>query len=132
MEDHRRRTYPKGFNPDAWRVRREFLRISDPLPPPPFKDGEPVSDAVSRVVKALGVPAADSDALGIVRDWAEIVGPDIAKHATPGDLSNGTLTIRVKGSVWFAELRRSAPRLLLPKLQARFASVKAVLVILAR
>lgn len=132
MEDNRRRTYPKGFNPDAWRVRREFYRIADPLPPPPFKDGEPVSDSVSRVVKKLGVPAPNPDALAIVRDWEKLVGPEVAKHAMPGDLANGTLTIRVKGSVWFAELRRSAPKLLLPKLQARFDSVKAVSVVLAR
>lgn len=107
-----------GCSLDAWRVRREFGCIPDEKPRPKFKEGEPLGDALRRTVSSLGVPAESTDALRIERDWAAIVGPDVAKAATPGDLANGVLTVRVGSSVWFAELRRSANTLLLPKLNA--------------
>lgn len=113
-----RRTLPPGFNPDAWRVRREFERIAAPLPDPPFKDAEKAEAAVARVVKALGVPDADPAALRLAESWAEIVGEDVARRTAPGALERGVLTVSVRGSTWFAELRRSGPRLLLPKINA--------------
>ena len=133
-----RRTLPKDYTPGSWRVRREFLRVPDAFPPPPFKDAEPAEDAATRVVKALGVPEADPAALRIAESWAEIVGPDVARRATPGGIENGELVVQVRGSVWFAELRRSAPRLLLPKVVAFLggdpadAPVRAIRVVPAR
>ena len=44
--------------------------------------------------------------------------PDVARRATPGGIENGELVVQVRGSVWYAELRRTAPRLLLPKVRA--------------
>ena len=113
-----RRSLPSGFNPDAWRVRREFERIAAPLPDPPFKDAEKVEAALARVVKALGVPDADPAALRIAQSWAEIVGEDVARRTEPAALEKGVLTVKVRGSTWFAELRRSGPRLLLPRINA--------------
>ena len=113
-----RRTLPKDYTPGSWRVRREFLRVPDAFPPPPFKDAEAADTAVGRVVKTLGIPEADPAALRIAESWAEIVGPDVARRATPGAIENGELVVQVRGSVWYAELRRSAPRLLLPKIVA--------------
>ena len=133
-----RRSLPKDYTPGSWRVRREFLRVPDAFPPPPFKDAEPAGDAATRVVKALGVPEADPAALRIAESWAEIVGPDVARRATPGAIENGELVVQVRGSVWYAELRRSAPRLLLPKIVAFLggdpasAPVRAIRVVLAR
>ena len=113
-----RRTLPKDYTPGSWRVRREFLRVPDAFPPPPFKDAEAAGSAVGRVVKALGIPEADPAALRIAEAWAEIVGPDVARRATPGGIENGELVVQVRGSVWYAELKRSASRLLLPKIRA--------------
>ena len=133
-----RRTLPKDYTPGSWRVRREFLRVPDAFPPPPFKDAEPAGDAATRVVKALGVPEADPAALRIAEAWAEIVGPDVARRATPGGIENGELVVQVRGSVWYAELKRSAPRLLLPKILAFLggdparAVVRAIRVVPAR
>ena len=110
-----RRSLPQDYTPGSWRVRREFLRVPDAFPPPPFKDAEAAGSAVGRVVKALGIPEADPAALRIAEAWAEIVGPDVARRATPGPIENGELVVQVRGSVWYAELRRSAQRLLLPK-----------------
>ena len=104
-EDRRRRTFPKDYTPGSWAVRREFLRTSAPFPDPPFKEGEPVSEALARVVKGLGVPGADPAALRIAREWASIAPPDVAAHAEPGPFENGTLVLLVKSPVWLAELR---------------------------
>ena len=133
-----RRTLPKDYTPGSWRVRREFLRVPDAFPAPPFKDAEAAGAAVGRVVKTLGIPEADPAALRIAESWAEIVGPDVARRATPGGIENGELVVQVRGSVWYAELRRSAQRLLLPKILAFLgcdpagAPVRAVRVVLAR
>lgn len=113
-----RRTLPKDYTPGSWRVRREFLRVPDALPPPPFKDAETAGAAAGRVVKALGLPEEDPAAVRIAESWETIVGPDVARRATPGSIENGELVVQVRGSVWYAELRRSAPRLLLPKVVA--------------
>ena len=118
----RRRTFPKGYTPGSWRVRREWLRTDAPFPDPPFKEGEAVGDAVGRVAKALGVPAADPAALRLAREWKDIVGADYALHATPGALENGVLTIFVHGgSARFATLKRTAARDLPPRLNAALA-----------
>jgi predicted nucleic acid-binding Zn ribbon protein len=133
-----RRSLPQDYTPGSWRVRREFLRVPDAFPPPPFKDAEAAGSAVGRVVKALGIPEADPAALRIAEAWAEIVGPDVARRATPGGIENGELVVRVRGSVWYAELKRTAPRLLLPKVLAFLGGdparspVRAVRVVPAR
>ena len=133
-----RRSLPKDYTPGSWRVRPEFLRVPDVFPPPPFKDAESAGDAAGRVVKALGLPEADPAALRIAEAWEEIVGPDVARRATPGGIENGELVVRVRGSVWYAELKRTAPRLLLPKVVAFLggdpanAPVRAIRVVLAR
>ena len=64
------------------------------------------------------VPDADPAALRLAESWAEIVGEDVARRTAPGALERGVLTVSVRGSTWFAELRRSGPRLLLPKINA--------------
>ena len=133
-----RRTLPKDYTPGSWRVRREFLRVPDAFPPPPFKDAERAGDAAGRVAKALGLPEADPAALRIAEAWEAIVGPDVARRATPGGIENGELVVRVRGSVWYAELKRTAPRLLLPKVLAFLGGdparspVRAVRVVPAR
>jgi len=36
--------------------------------------------------------------------WAEIVGSDIAAHATPVSIADGTLTVRTSSSAWATQL----------------------------
>ena len=115
----RRRTFPKDYTPGSWAVRKEFLRTDAPFPDPPFKEGESAEDAVSRVVKALGVPAPDPAARRLEREWRAIVGDDYALHATPGALEHGVLTVFVHGGASrYATIRRTAARDLLPRLNA--------------
>lgn len=115
-------------------MRREFGCIPDEKPRPAFKESEPLGAALRRAVAGLGVPAESSDALRIEREWAAIVGPDIAKAAVPGALAGGVLTVRVGSSVWFAELRRSAPSALPPKINAALGrdAVKRINLVFSR
>ena len=100
-------------------MRREWIGADAPFPDPPFKEGESAEDAVSRVVKQLGVPAPDPAALRLEREWRTIVGDDYALHATPGALEHGVLTVFVHGgSARYATIRRTAARDLLPRLNA--------------
>lgn len=121
----RRRSLPKGFDADAWRVRREFSRDPRGLPPPPFKDGEIVGAAAMRVVRSLGLPGEDASAALVEKIWREAAGPDVAEHARPGELQGGTLAVKVRGSAWLAELRREGPAGLMPRLRAACARLGA-------
>ena len=53
-------------------------------------------------------------------------------------VQNGELVVQVRGTVWYAELKRTAPRLLLPKVLAflgvdpAHAAVRAIRVVPAR
>lgn len=55
----------------------------------------------------------------LLEEWPALLGEDIARHTRPGALRNGELTVFVRGSVWYAELRRHAVPLIQQKLVAR-------------
>ena len=102
----RRRTFPKGFDYVRWQVERERCQISHPLPEPPFKEASSVGNSLDSVLKKIGIEFS-MDENRIQQNWVKIVGPDLARRTMPGKLSNGTLTVFVKGSVWLAELKRN-------------------------
>jgi predicted nucleic acid-binding Zn ribbon protein len=54
----------------------------------------------------------------VQRAWPEIVGPVVAKEATPTTEHGGTLTIACRSSVWAQELDLMAPELV-ERLNAR-------------
>lgn len=72
-------------------------------------------------------------ALAVRRDWADVVGPAIARRAEPGHLRAGTLTVFVDNSPWLQELTLREAEVL-GRLQARHGrdSVKALYLTLGR
>ena len=69
-----------------------------PLPPP-----TPLSETLDRVVKRLsGAPAGSTSLLA---RWADLVGQDIADHATPVAVKAGELVLAVSDPVWASQLR---------------------------
>lgn len=60
----------------------------------------------------------------IVEDWPVIAGPQIAKHTWPGSVSNKTLLVHVRHSLWLSELQRFGQKELLKKIQDRFGKDK--------
>ncbi len=69
-----------------------------PLPPP-----TPLSETLDKVVKRLsGAPIGSTSLLA---HWADLVGEDIAKHATPVAVKAGELVLAVSDPVWASQLR---------------------------
>ena len=77
--------------------------------------GEPreprrIDDSLDRVTRGLGGPTAA--ALGAVFGrWEEAVGPQVAAHARPLSLVDGTLIIGVDEPIWHTQLTYLAEEL---------------------
>ncbi|NHC47402.1 DUF721 domain-containing protein [Motilibacter sp. K478] len=91
-------------------ARGEELRSG---PGPDDRDPQPVGSAVRRLLAERGweVEAAVSGLLG---RWPELVGPEVAAHATPERFDDGVLVVRADSTAWATQLR-----LLVPALRAR-------------
>jgi predicted nucleic acid-binding Zn ribbon protein len=69
------------------------------------------------VVKGLGLEQRLQHSQ-VFHLWTQIVGADIARHAQPVSLRQGTLVVSVDHPVWLNELSRYQRPLILKKLQA--------------
>lgn len=71
------------------------------------KVGQMLKSAVGRdeVIRA-------AQAQRILRDWTEIVGPEMATRSYPDRYDRGTVWIAVEGSSWAQELRMQSERIL--------------------
>lgn len=58
----------------------------------------------------------------IVKVWNRLLDPNIAAHAQPRGIRNGTLFVTVDSSVWLSEIVRYRQREILTRLQASFGS----------
>lgn len=96
----RRRTFNKG----AWELQRERFCIGRETPPADFP-ATGIQDVLPGVVRKWGL-AAPFWLESLRREWAQIVGPDVARQARPGRLENKTLTIFVSHPTWLLELKR--------------------------
>lgn len=106
-----------GYERTRWEVERERCQIADPFPQPKFKEAEQPAPYLDKILKRLDINYSTAEAR-IQNDWIQIVGPDLARHATPGNLTQKTLTVYVMGSTWLAELKRNQGRTLIQKINA--------------
>ena len=74
--------------------------LPDRDPPPPA----PLQSALDAVLRDLRAPRA-SAVRSIFDDWATVVGPQIAAHATPATLRDGVLALAVDDPAWATQLR---------------------------
>ena len=65
-------------------------------------DPAPIRDLLKEL-GAMGIKAPAETAELWVR-WSEIVGDQIAKHASPSSLRNGVLRVRVESPTWATEI----------------------------
>jgi predicted nucleic acid-binding Zn ribbon protein len=74
------------------------------------------------VSKVLGDLKMDSRCaeIEIVKVWNSLLDPNIAAHAQPANLRNGTLFVRVDSSVWLSEIVRYRRKEILDRLQNSF------------
>ncbi|MDR1441236.1 MAG: DUF721 domain-containing protein [Bifidobacteriaceae bacterium] len=54
---------------------------------------------------------ADASVGGLLANWAEIVGPQVAAHCQVVGLEDGRLTVKADSSPWAAEIRLLTPQL---------------------
>jgi predicted nucleic acid-binding Zn ribbon protein len=58
----------------------------------------------------------------IVKVWNRLLDPNIAAHAQPAGIKNGTLFVSVDSSAWLSEIVRYRQREILIRLQSSFGS----------
>jgi predicted nucleic acid-binding Zn ribbon protein len=76
-------------------------------------------DIMPRVLKGLGLDRRRTEA-EVVKVWNSLLDPNIAAHAQPTGLRNGTLFVAVDSNVWLSEIVRYRRREILDRLQHSF------------
>ena len=72
----------------------------------------PLSDALTSYFKQSGLTKRVQQA-GIIEEWAELVGPQIARVTEPDSITpDGVLRVRVATAAWANELSLMSPRIL--------------------
>jgi predicted nucleic acid-binding Zn ribbon protein len=62
-----------------------------------------VGEILPRVLELMGLDGKFEETK-LLRGWAEVVGPEVAKRSRPRMLRDGILFIEVENSVWMQEL----------------------------
>lgn len=88
------------------------------------RDPRTVSESLDRVTRRWGGPPAQV-LTAVFAHWMELVGDDIAAHATPRSLRNGVLTVTVDHPAWATQLRYLSSQVV-QELQRRTAAGEAI------
>jgi len=110
-----------AFNRGQWEVQRERLRLEDRRPPDAPREPMPLDTVLPSLLKRLGLEAQHW-LTTLNEEWASLVGQGVARHARPGRLESGVLTVYVDSSVWLSELSRYGKEEILTKLRGRFGA----------
>lgn len=62
----------------------------------------------------------------LAREWPQLVGPAVAKHARPGRFAQATVFLFVDSSPWLFEIRTRHLAALSARLKARFPAIQEV------
>jgi predicted nucleic acid-binding Zn ribbon protein len=86
----------------------------------------PLSDALISYFKQSGLTKRVQQA-GIIEEWAELVGPQIAAVTAPESVTpDGMLRVRVATAAWANELSLMSPRILARLNAGRSGRVKEI------
>jgi predicted nucleic acid-binding Zn ribbon protein len=86
----------------------------------------PIADALASYLKRAGLIKRIAQA-GIVEQWAELVGPQIAAVTAPESVTpDGVLRVRVATAAWANELSLMTPRILAKINAGRAGRVKEI------
>jgi predicted nucleic acid-binding Zn ribbon protein len=86
----------------------------------------PLSDALTSFFKQAGLTKRVQQA-GIIEQWAELVGPQIASVTAPESVTpDGVLRVRVATAPWANELGLMTPRILARLNSGRSGRVKEI------
>lgn len=92
----------KGVAPGA--VRRARPKVVRSGSGPDGRDPMAFGAAIARLVAERGWQDTSS-AAGVLANWAQVVGPEIADHCQPTSLVDGELVIVAESSAWATQLR---------------------------
>jgi predicted nucleic acid-binding Zn ribbon protein len=86
----------------------------------------PLADALTSFFKQAGLTKRVQQA-GIIEEWAELVGPQIASVTAPESVTpDGVLRVRVATAPWANELSLMTPRILARLNAGRSGRVKEI------
>jgi predicted nucleic acid-binding Zn ribbon protein len=86
----------------------------------------PLADALTSYFKQAGLTKRVQQA-GIIEEWAELVGPQIAAVTSPESVTpDGVLRVRVATAAWANELSLMSPRILARLNAGRSGRVKEI------
>jgi predicted nucleic acid-binding Zn ribbon protein len=86
----------------------------------------PLSDALTSYLKQAGLVKRVQQA-GIIEEWAELVGPQIAMVTAPESVTpDGILRVRVATAPWASELSLMSPKILARINAGRSGRVKEI------
>lgn len=86
----------------------------------------PIADALASYLRQAGLVKRVQQA-GIVEEWAELVGPQIAAVTEPESVTpDGLLRVRVATAAWANELSMMSPRILARLNAGRSGRVKEI------
>ena len=75
---------------------------------PDERDPQLLDTTVARVVADRGWEL-ELRVRGVFARWPELVGPEVAAHATPESFADGRLVVRTDSTAWATQLRLLAP-----------------------
>ena len=86
----------------------------------------PLAEALTSYFKQAGLTKRVQQA-GIIEEWAELVGPQIARVTQPDSITpDGVLRVRVATAAWANELSLMSPRILARLNAGRSGRVKEI------
>ena len=87
------------------------------------KTGKTISDIMPGVLQRLRIDQRQSET-EILKVWSSLVDPEVAAHANPTGIRNGTLFVSVDSNVWLDEIVRYRRREILDRLKSAFGPTK--------
>ncbi|MCU0770462.1 MAG: DUF721 domain-containing protein [Verrucomicrobia bacterium] len=90
-----------------------------PLEKAAARSARPVGDILPKVLTGLRMERRQAEA-EIVKVWNGAMDPNVAAHAQPTGLRNGTLFVTVDSNVWLAEIVRYRRKEILDRLRHSF------------
>ncbi len=90
--------------PSALRRRRSGNAAEFSGAHPDERDPAPLASTMRRLVDDSGW-STDVSVHTVLGRWAQIVGPDVARHCTPDSYADGVVTVSADSTAWATELR---------------------------
>lgn len=85
--------------------------------------GKTIADIMPGVLQRLRIDQRQSET-EILKVWASLVDPEVAEHANPTGIRNGTLFVSVDSNVWLDEIVRYRRREILERIKSAFGPTK--------